>query len=141
MPPKNDIRKIFRSVLTAAKLPVHHSPHDLRHTYTSLLLQQGESPEYVQRQLGHASIQLTCDLYGRWLPVKSQHGGPDRLDESVERVNRGIGATRAERMVASGRKKEQASGRDRVTTGCYGGPRRTRTCDPLIKSQLLYQLS
>ena len=23
----------------------------------------------------------------------------------------------------------------------FGGPRRTRTCDPLIKSQLLYQLS
>ena len=25
--------------------------------------------------------------------------------------------------------------------GIFGGPRRTRTCDPLIKSQLLYQLS
>ncbi len=135
------VRKIFRSVLTAAKLPVHHSPHDLRHTYASLLLSQGESPVYVQRQLGHASIQLTCDLYGRWLPVKSRHGGPDRLDEPMERVDRGGGAPRAERMVAGGSRKELAPDRDRVTPGIYGGPRRTRTCDPLIKSQLLYQLS
>jgi hypothetical protein len=39
-----------------------------RHTFASLLLQQGESPAYVQRQLGHASIQLTAYTYGRWLP-------------------------------------------------------------------------
>ncbi len=135
------VRKIFRSILIAAKLPVHHSPHDLRHTYASLLLQQGESPVYVQRQLGHASIQLTCDLYGRWLPVKSQHGGPDRLDDAVGRVDRGLGATRADRLVANGSSEEQARDRDRATPGKHGGPRRTRTCDPLIKSQLLYQLS
>jgi len=41
----------------------------------SLLLQQGESPVYVQRQLGHASIQLTVDTYGRWL-------APDRRRET-----------------------------------------------------------
>lgn len=29
----------------------------------------GESPVYVQRQLGHASIKLTVDTYGRWLPM------------------------------------------------------------------------
>ena len=43
-------------------------------------LQQGESPAYVQRQLGHASIQLTVDTYGKWLPMGSK-GAVDRLDE------------------------------------------------------------
>ena len=38
--------------------------HTLRHTYASLLITQGESIKYVSRQLGHASIQLTADLYG-----------------------------------------------------------------------------
>jgi hypothetical protein len=38
-----------------------------------LLLQQGESPAYVQRQLGHTSIQLTVDTYGRWLPMGNNH--------------------------------------------------------------------
>jgi integrase len=56
-------------MLKAAALPTHFSAHSLRHSYASLLLQQGESPAYVQRQLGHASIQLTVDTYGKWLPM------------------------------------------------------------------------
>jgi hypothetical protein len=40
----------------------------LRHTFVSLLLQEGESPAYVERQHGHTSIQLTVDTYGTWLP-------------------------------------------------------------------------
>jgi integrase len=38
--------------------------HALRHTYASLLINQGESIKYVSRQLGHASIQITADTYG-----------------------------------------------------------------------------
>jgi len=38
--------------------------HSLRHTYASLLINQGESIKYVSKQLGHASIQITADLYG-----------------------------------------------------------------------------
>ena len=38
--------------------------HALRHTYASVLINQGESIKYVSRQLGHASIQITADLYG-----------------------------------------------------------------------------
>lgn len=34
------------------------------HTYASLLINQGESIKYVSKQLGHASIQITADLYG-----------------------------------------------------------------------------
>ena len=42
--------------------------HSLRHTYASLLINQGgsnqgESIKYVSRQLGHASINITADLY------------------------------------------------------------------------------
>ena len=63
-----------------AGLPLHFSPHCLRHSYASLLLQQGESPVYVQRQLGHASIKLTVDTYGRWLPMGNT-AAVDRLDD------------------------------------------------------------
>ena len=38
--------------------------HTLRHTYASLLINQGESIKYVSKQLGHASINITGDLYG-----------------------------------------------------------------------------
>jgi len=42
--------------------------HDLRHTYATLLLMQGESPAYVRDQLRHSSIKMTVDIYGHWIP-------------------------------------------------------------------------
>jgi hypothetical protein len=65
----------------AAGLPLHMTPHCLRRALASLLLQQGESPAYVQRQLGHADIQLTVDTYGKWLPMGNK-AAVDRLDEA-----------------------------------------------------------
>ena len=49
--------------------------HDLRHTFGSLLLQNGASIVYVKEQMGHSSIQATVDTYGHLIP------GVDRLDE------------------------------------------------------------
>jgi site-specific recombinase XerC len=67
-------------ILKKANLPLLR--HCLRHTYASLMLQQGEPVAYVQRQLGHASIQLTVDTYGKWLPMESQ-AAVDRLDAQI----------------------------------------------------------
>ena len=69
-------------MLGKANLPLHFHPHCLRHTFASLLLQQWESPVYVQRQLGHASIQLSVDAYGRWLPMGNK-AAVDKLDEGA----------------------------------------------------------
>jgi integrase len=37
--------------------------HSLRHTYVSLLIAQGEDVTYIANQVGHASTQLTRDVY------------------------------------------------------------------------------
>jgi integrase len=37
--------------------------HDLRHTFGSLKLDQGEDPLYVSRQMGHSSLQVTAEIY------------------------------------------------------------------------------
>ncbi len=37
--------------------------HDLRHSYASLLINDGANIKYVQRQLGHASCMITLDTY------------------------------------------------------------------------------
>ncbi len=65
--------------------------HDLRHTYASLLIQQGESLAYVQQQLGHSSIQVTVDVYGHLIPGANR-AAVDRLDAQPTR-NPGATAT------------------------------------------------
>jgi integrase len=42
--------------------------HDLRHTFRSLLLQNGASIVYVKEQMGYSSIQVTVDTYGHLIP-------------------------------------------------------------------------
>jgi integrase len=66
------IRRRMQRVLEVGGLPRHHTPHSLRHTFASVLLSKGFPIEYVQ--LGHASIQLTADTYGRWLPGEVSSG-------------------------------------------------------------------
>jgi integrase len=69
----NYIERNFKAVLKAGGLPPWFTPHSLRHTYATLALVAGESIYYVQRMLGHATIQMTVDTYGSWLPA----GNPD----------------------------------------------------------------
>lgn len=75
------VQRRFKRILEAAGLPLYHTPHDLRHTFACLHLKNGVNPVYVQHQLGHASIQMTVDLYGHWFRL-SDHGAADRLDRA-----------------------------------------------------------
>jgi integrase len=54
--------------------------HDIRHTFASLLLQQGESLHYVKEQMGHSSIQTTVDIYGHIVPG-SNRNAVNKLDD------------------------------------------------------------
>jgi integrase len=54
--------------------------HDIRHTFASLLLQQGESLAYVKEQMGHASITTTVDTYGYLVPGANRNA-VNRLDD------------------------------------------------------------
>ena len=78
MDPAN-VRRAMLRVLKVAKLPLHFTPHCLRHTYASIVLSEGVSAVYVQEQLGHATIELTVSTYGRWLKKKAP-GALDLLD-------------------------------------------------------------
>jgi integrase len=76
---QNYIRRIHERILRKAgirKIRIH----DLRHTYSSLLLSQGESPVYVKEQLGHYSIQMTVDIYGHLIP-SSNRQAVNKLDD------------------------------------------------------------
>jgi len=57
--------------------------HVLRHTFASQLLSTGESPVYVKEMLGHSSIQITVDIYGKWIQTE-RSVGVNRLDSQKE---------------------------------------------------------
>jgi integrase len=73
-------RHAMTRALQRAKLPTSFSPHSLRHSFASILLSEGVSLQFVQRQLGHRSVTMTADLYGRWLPM-SNLAAVDSLDD------------------------------------------------------------
>jgi integrase len=75
-----NVRHLFPRILRAAGLRRIRF-HDLRHTFASLLIQQGESLAYVRDQLGHQSIQVTVDIYGHLVPGANR-GAVDRLDDT-----------------------------------------------------------
>jgi integrase len=77
------VRKAFKRLLKLASLPRTLSPHSLRHTYAILMIQAGAPLTYVRDQLGHSSIKVTVDIYGRWLP-RGDKTWVDRLDQSSE---------------------------------------------------------
>ena len=70
---ERNVRHVFTRMLEKAELRKIRV-HDLRHTFASLLLQQGESVVYVKEQLGHGSIQITVDTYGHLIPGANRDG-------------------------------------------------------------------
>src|SRR5438477_8667410 len=65
--PDNIFPRYMEPALEKAGLR-HFGFHDLRHTFGSLLIQDGASLAYVRDQMGHSSIQITVDTYGHLLP-------------------------------------------------------------------------
>ncbi len=77
--PDNLYHRVFLPVLAKAGIRKIRL-HDLRHTFGSLLLQNGASIVYVKEQMGHSSIQVTVDIYGHLIPGANVCF-VDRLDE------------------------------------------------------------
>jgi integrase len=77
----SSLRKAFNRILVDAGLRRIRF-HDLRHTFASLLLQNGESLTYVKDQMGHSSIQVTVDIYGHLVPGGNR-AAVDKLDIEI----------------------------------------------------------
>ena len=97
-----NVRRAFYRSLTGAGLR-HIRFHDLRHTFASLLIQQGESLAYVRDHMGHASIRITVDTYGHLVPQREPRGGQSagRRDATVCNPPATGGGVRGRGMAAS----------------------------------------
>jgi hypothetical protein len=63
---ESNVRKAFNRILDAAGLH-RRGPHQLRHSFASLLLQEGAPITYVSQQLGHRDASITLRVYAHWL--------------------------------------------------------------------------
>jgi integrase len=72
------VQSLMKRICKAAGL-APRNPHDLRHTYATLLLVAHQSPGYVQKQLGHSSITITMDIYCHWMPGEGRSGMEEAL--------------------------------------------------------------
>lgn len=73
-------RAVWNRAVAAAGLPSKVTPHTLRHTCASLLIQSGADPVAVQRHLGHKDVSTTLDIYAGLFP--------NRLDEIATALDR-----------------------------------------------------
>ena len=97
-------RKTWTPLLVLAGLR-HRGIHQLRDTWASLLPMQGESPASVSKQAGHASIKITVDIYGHWIPGANRQA-VDRLDDPepvLPAPERNAGATADDPIPGSSR--------------------------------------
>ena len=69
---------------------------DLRHTYASLLLEQGENIKYIQSQLGHSSPTVTLNIYAHLINPTNQ--------EAACRLENSIFQSTGSKMVATNKK-------------------------------------
>jgi integrase len=56
--------------------------HDLRHSYASIMIEQGENIKYIQSQLGHSSPTVTLNVYAHLMKPANQEAAC-RLERAI----------------------------------------------------------
>lgn len=66
----HNVSRMMKAALKRAKLPTHHAPKSLRHTFATLLLSENKThPKIVAELLGHSSVRVTLDTYSHAIQV------------------------------------------------------------------------
>lgn len=82
--PYRTVHSALRRAEDAAGLP-HYRIHELRHTFASILIAQGENVVFVSKQLGHRDPSITLAVYAHLFDAQ------DRVDQARERLQAAYG--------------------------------------------------
>ncbi len=96
----NLIQRHFYPALEKAELPKIRF-HDLRHTYASLRIEQGENIKYIQSQLGHSNPTVTLNVYSHLMKSVNREAAL-RLENAIFEIN-------GSKMVANNQKGDTAN--------------------------------
>ena len=77
---KNFLSRVWSPLLRHLGLQYRRA-YQMRHTAATLWLASGEAPEWIARQLGHASTEMLFKVYSRYVPNLTRRDGSamDRL--------------------------------------------------------------
>ncbi len=67
-------RTVWYPALEKAKLRARN-PYQTRHTFATLLLASGESPEWIANQMGHTTTTMLFRVYSRYVPNLTRQDG------------------------------------------------------------------
>jgi hypothetical protein len=138
---RNFYARHYRPAVTRAGLPDDLRFHDLRHTCAAFLIAEGRHIEEVKDYLGHSSIRVTSDRYGRLFP-KARVELAQAFDA---RFRRAVGDSpaaqaRASALVLPFPNANTGPGGP-LTSEDVGADDGIRTRDPHLGKVMLYQLS
>ena len=67
-------RVIWEAMLKRLNLK-YRNPYQTRHTFATLLLAAGESPEWIAQQMGHSTTTMLFRVYSRYVPNLTRQDG------------------------------------------------------------------
>lgn len=83
---RREALRALRAAEKRAGIP-RYTLHELRHTFASILISQGELPTLVARQMGHADPSITLKTYAHlWEAQESIANARERLEQTVAGV-------------------------------------------------------
>lgn len=80
----NTVYSEYKRILKRAELPDIRL-HDLRHTYATVALQNGDDPKTVQENLGHATSDFTMRVYAH-TTMTAKRRSADSMDEFISSI-------------------------------------------------------
>ena len=89
----SNVRRMFKAICEHAGLGRDWAPRDLRHTFVSLLSDDGMAVEKISRLVGHASSHVTETVYRQELRPVLQEGA-EVMDRLFRELNEGKHASR-----------------------------------------------
>jgi integrase len=78
--PRNLLRRVYQATLADLKIDSRRM-HDLRHTFSTIAIEEGIDPKTVSRRMGHTTTRMTLDTY-----VTTSVGADKALGKRVSTV-------------------------------------------------------
>jgi integrase len=76
---ERNVERDFQRILEKAGLVGRGlSPHAMRHTFAVSHILDGCNAKWLQQQMGHSSIKITFDTYGKWFELQD-HAQADKI--------------------------------------------------------------